>query len=57
MGVSSIPDFIFQFVHKLKALLELKRGSRGRDLLPSCAFEHRQWRGVLDTALCDKVCP
>ena len=57
VGVSSIPDFIFQFVHTLKALLELKRGSRGRDLLPSCAFEPRQWRGVLDTALCDKVCP
>jgi hypothetical protein len=24
--------FIFQFMHTLKALLELKRGSRGRDL-------------------------
>jgi hypothetical protein len=32
VGVSSIPDFIFQFVHTLKALLELIRGIRGRDL-------------------------
>ena len=22
----------------------------------SCEFEHRLWRGVLDTTLCDKVC-
>ena len=22
----------------------------------SCEFEHRSWRGVLDTTLCDKVC-
>jgi hypothetical protein len=23
----------------------------------SCEFEPRSWRGVLDTTLCDKVCP
>ena len=22
----------------------------------SCEFEPRSWRGVLDTALCDKIC-
>jgi hypothetical protein len=22
----------------------------------SCEFEHRSWRGVLDSTLCDKVC-
>jgi len=31
--VSSISDFIFQFVHTLKTLLELKRGRCGRDRL------------------------
>jgi len=25
-------------------------------LSPSCKFEPRSWRGVLDTTLCDKVC-
>jgi hypothetical protein len=24
--------------------------------LPSCEFEPRSWRGVLDTTICDKVC-
>ena len=24
--------------------------------IESCEFESRSWRGVLDTALCDKVC-
>jgi hypothetical protein len=41
---------------RTKSTLITKKGSRGRDLLPSCAFERRQWRGVLDTALCDTVC-
>ena len=27
-----------------------------RETIPSCEFELRSWRGVLDTTLCDQVC-
>ena len=59
------------FLRQLKHVPSYRRGRRGRDRMVvgfttthaisayhhlRCEFEFYSWRGVLDTALCDKVC-
>ena len=59
------------FLRHLKHVPTYRRGHRGRDRIVvgfttthaisayhhlRCEFESYSWRGVLDTALCDKVC-
>ena len=59
------------FLRQPKHVPSYRRGRRGRDRMVvgfttthaisayhhlRCEFEFYSWRGVLDTALCDKVC-